>query len=100
MCNAHGVVSHHEICVIMIVQNRNGEAASQGFGHLRQAVKVRLFCCLDQLNGNVAVRFHGSIRKPILLPQQLVVVDHTVVGQGKNGVPRLPGEGVIVHVVM
>ena len=53
----------------------------------------------QQLDRHIAVGLNGGLRQVVLVPEQPVVVEHPVVGQGKAGFSGLAGKGVVVPVV-
>lgn len=57
MIQAHRVVPFDKIQIISLIQHRKCKRALNLLSHIPEAVRVEGFFLLNELNGNVAVRF-------------------------------------------
>ena len=53
----------------------------------------------DELDGHVAVRLDVGFGQFLFPPEGMVIVQNSVMGQGKPGAGHVPGKGVVVPVV-
>ena len=84
MVETHGVVPLNKVQLILRPQQRDGVGALQLLSHPPEAVKVQRSLPLQQLDCHIAVRLDPGPGQPQLFPQRPVVLNHSVVGQGKG----------------
>ena len=57
MIQTHGVVPFDNMQIISLIQHRKCKRTLNLFSHIPEAVRIEGFFLLNELNGNVAVRF-------------------------------------------
>lgn len=67
----------------MLIQHRKRKNALDLLRHILQAGEVEDFFLLDELDSDVAVGFDFCLWQAVAIPKKSVIVENTVVGQGK-----------------
>lgn len=95
-----GIVALEEEETIPVRQDGEGEGALQLLRHGGQGGVGDLSGLLQQLHRHIGVGLHPAPGQAVAPAQLPIIVEHTVVGQGKGSAPGPAREGVVVLVLL
>ena len=91
-----GIISLHDVQVVLPVQHCKTERTLNLFGHVTQAVEVEGFHLFDELDSNIAICLDVRIWEFQSLAKETVIVERPIMGQRKGHPLGVPSERMII----